>query len=487
MRAAMAIVRRILIGMVPVVFGLATTLSVEAQSQSSGPSLYTGARTASDEGEPTAHVQPLLKPVRISTVEPRGVDWLHLVGQSLFFMSFENAFRCATEEGTRDGFSNPFFRGYLNSVGNLHGWNDGDPFLVNYVGHPMQGAVTGYLWTQNDRAYRDIQFGQNRRYWKGKLRGAAYSYVYSILFEIGPISEASIGNIQHYYPQVGFVDHVVTPAIGLGWSIAEDALDQYFIRYLERRTSNNWVRLLVRGGLNPARSMANVMALRTPWYRANRPGVRSAELRDSEFMEALGKRNAAPMEVSPPPGVSPFEFNLTAKVKTYMGNNHAGPCVGGGGTGALRVASEWQFIVDVSGCKLLGLGDNLSGDSLTYLAGARWTPHPVGRWTTHAEVLIGGTKLTQELVDPKIEKAVESSASQATPAYKLYPQYAKHWETNGFTVQAGSSIDVKLNSALSYRVAHLEYSHSWENKLNSISYQHSLQFSTGLILHVGTW
>ena len=50
MRAAMAIVRGILIGMVPVVFGLATTLSVEAQSQSSGPSLYTGARTASDEG-----------------------------------------------------------------------------------------------------------------------------------------------------------------------------------------------------------------------------------------------------------------------------------------------------------------------------------------------------------------------------------------------------------------------------------------------------
>jgi hypothetical protein len=174
-------------------------------------------------------------------------------------------------------------------------------------------------------------------------------------------------------------------------------------------------------------------------------------------------------------------------VKTYMGNNHAGPCVGGGGTGALRVASEWQFIVDVSGCKLLGLGDNLSGDSLTYLAGARWTPHPLGRWTTHAEVLIGGTKLTQELIDPKVEKAVESSASKATPAYKLYAQYAKHWETNGFTVQAGSSIDVKLNSALSYRVAHLEYSHSWENKLNSISYQHSLQFSTGLILHVGTW
>jgi hypothetical protein len=136
---------------------------------------------------------------------------------------------------------------------------------------------------------------------------------------------------------------------------------------------------------------------------------------------------------------------------------------------------------------LLGLENNLSGDSLTYLAGARWTPRPVGRWTTHAEVLIGGTKLTQELIEPTIEKAVESSASKSTPAYKLYPQYAKHWETNGFTVQAGSGIDVKLNSALSYRVARLEYSHSWANHLNNFSYQHSIQFSTGLILHVGTW
>jgi len=65
----------------------------------------------------------------------------------------------------------------------------------------MQGAVSGNIWTHNDTAYGDIQFGQNRRHWKGKLRGAAYSYIYSVLFEIGSISEASIGNIQAKYPQ----------------------------------------------------------------------------------------------------------------------------------------------------------------------------------------------------------------------------------------------------------------------------------------------
>lgn len=255
------------------------------------------------------------------------------------------------------------------------------------------GGCLRLPWTQNDRAYRTIQFGQNRRYWKGKLRGAAYSYIYSVLFEIGQLSEASIGNIQSQYPQQGFVDHVVTPVIGLGWSITEDALDQYFVRNVERRTANRWTRLLVRSGLNPARSMANVLALKHPWNRDNRPGVSSPQLRDSDFMDVLNTRNSAPREVSPPAGVAPFEFTLTTKVRTFLGDGHASPCVGGGGAGGIRLASEWQFVVDVSGCKLLGFEDNLSGDSLTYLAGTRWTPHLAGRWTPHVELLGGARSL----------------------------------------------------------------------------------------------
>jgi len=274
--------------------------------------------------------------------------------------------------------------------------------------------------------------------------------------------------------------------IGLGWSITEDALDQYFIRYLERRTSNSLARLLVRSGLNPARSMANALAFRPPWHRDNRPGVRSAQLQDLELMESLRERNAALMEVSPPLGVAPFEFNLTAKVKTYIGDGHAGPCAGGGGSVALRLSSQWQFVVDVSGCKLLGLENNLSGDALSYLGGTRWTPHPLGRWTPHAEVLIGGTKITQELIYPELKKAIESSAAKSEHPYVLHPLYSKEWETNGFTIQVGSGLDVKLNSALSYRVAKLEYSHSWTRELNG-TYQNGLQFTTGLVLHMGTW
>jgi len=138
-----------------------------------------------------------------------GIDWRHLAEGSLAFLTLEHAFRYATEYGTRDAFHTAFWPGYFDSVQNLHGWADGDPFLVNYIGHPMQGAVAGFMWQHNDRAYRDVVFGENSRYWKEKLRGAAFSYLYSVQFEIGPISEASIGHIQAQFPQQGFVDQVI--------------------------------------------------------------------------------------------------------------------------------------------------------------------------------------------------------------------------------------------------------------------------------------
>ena len=56
----------------------------------------------------------------------------------------------------------------------------------------------------------------NSMYWKSRLRATAFSWVYSTLFEIGPISEASLGNVQREYPEVGFVDHVWTPVLRVG-------------------------------------------------------------------------------------------------------------------------------------------------------------------------------------------------------------------------------------------------------------------------------
>jgi hypothetical protein len=76
----------------------------------------------------------------------------------------------------------------------------------------------------------------------------------------------------------GWVDHVVTPAGALGFMIAEDVLDRYFIVRIESWTRNPLLRALSRMALNPSRTMSNAAQGRSPWFRAVRP-LRRAERR----------------------------------------------------------------------------------------------------------------------------------------------------------------------------------------------------------------
>ena len=209
---------------------------------------------------PNRTVEPNLEPTAAEAVAPiastgapasESVDWGDLFKQSLGFLVLEHSFRLMTDPTVRHSHE-PFFDGYLKSIGNLHGWADGDPFIVNYVGHPIQGAVAGFIWIQNDRKYQAAEIGRDRRYWKSRLRAAAFAWAYSEQFEIGPISEASIGATQARYPQQGFVDHVITPTVGLGWIIAEDSVDRYVALPLERRIGNPYLKMLLRSALNPA-------------------------------------------------------------------------------------------------------------------------------------------------------------------------------------------------------------------------------------------
>jgi hypothetical protein len=102
----------------------------------------------------------------------------------------------------------------------------------------------------------------------------AWSAFYSVQFELGPISEASIGNVgYHGGSQSGAVDLVVTPLAGFGWQVGEEALDKYLIQKIETRTRNPVVLMLVRSFLNPTRSFANLMRGSVPWSRDTRPGI----------------------------------------------------------------------------------------------------------------------------------------------------------------------------------------------------------------------
>jgi hypothetical protein len=418
--------------------------------------------------------------------QEHGIAWGGVFKSSLAFLAVEHTFRYATEYGTRDAFHTPFWPGYFDSVENLHGWADGDPFLVNYVGHPMQGAVAGFIWQHNDRAFRTVEFGKNRRYWKGKLRGAAFAYFYSLQFEIGPLSEASLGHIQAFFPQTGFVDQVITPSVGLAWTLAEDSIDRYVIRAIEAHTRNPYLRMVARGGLNPSRSFANVLTGELPWHRDDRPGV-FKPYPEAAAVKAFMEQATESKPAHPPEGVAPFEFTITPNYRAYVGTDAKGSCIGGGGTGAIRIAAAWQIVVDLNGCKLLDLPTNLSGDSFSYMVGPRWTPSTSGRWTPHAQVLVGGTKLTQELLYPELKEEIIAATPKADQGYPLHHLYTKNWDTNGFAIAAGTGVDYRINNALALRVASLEYSHSWTQDLNGVNYQNGLQFSTGLVLRMGTW
>lgn len=232
---------------------------------------------------PIAEAEPsssLLEPVPVvgETKKKPRVHWRNLFADSLRFLAVQHAFRLSYEDVTRRYLvTGPFFRDWFDSVDGLAGWGDRDVFLVNYVGHTMQGAVAGYIWVQNDESSKDIEFGNNRAYWKSRLKATAFSAIYSVQFELGPISEASIGNVGIDRGYMGYVDLVVTPVVGLGWMVAEDAIDKHWLKKSEaKRNSRAWTRF-ARTLFTPARAFANVMHLKAPWYRENRPLPGSGE------------------------------------------------------------------------------------------------------------------------------------------------------------------------------------------------------------------
>ena len=203
-----------------------------------------------------------------------GFQWKSALRQAGTFLTIQHSFRLTTEPGTRAELRGPFVGDYLGSIKGVRGWDDGDPFLVNYIGHPFQGAVTGFIQVQNDPGYRRTQFGASRPYWESRLRATLFAAAYSTQFEIGPVSEASLGNLgKEGTGGAGTVDLVVTPVGGLGMMVVEDALDRFVVRRIERATSNRVVRIMVRGILNPNRSFANLMRFQVPWYRDTRLGV----------------------------------------------------------------------------------------------------------------------------------------------------------------------------------------------------------------------
>ncbi len=222
-----------------------------------------GLKPARPEGSPAAAAVPAArdKPVRPST----RFDWRAASKQSMLFLSIQHGY-ALTQPKTRRDLSGNFWKDYARSVRSLHGWADGGRFFTNYVAHPMQGSLLGFVQIQNDPAGSRLRFNEGRRYWRSRMKALAWSAAWSTQFEIGPVSQASIGNVGLHGKQT-YVDIVMTPTAGTGLLVAEDALDRYVIERLERRSQNRYVRIFSRMALNPTRTAANLLRFKKPWHR----------------------------------------------------------------------------------------------------------------------------------------------------------------------------------------------------------------------------
>ena len=198
-----------------------------------------------------------------------GFEWRPALLQSGVFLGIQHAGRMLQKK-TRRELGGPFWSDYFESASSIRTWSDQDGIPTNYLGHPMMGAIAGYIQVFNDPQGRRLQFDpKSQQYWKSRFKAMAWSAAYSTQYEIGPLSEASIGNVGKRPPTMAVVDLVVTPVGGFGLMLLEDYLDKRFISRLER--SGGFKARVYRIVLNPCRSITNVLRLKLPSYRDLRP------------------------------------------------------------------------------------------------------------------------------------------------------------------------------------------------------------------------
>lgn len=226
--------------------------------------------------------------VRSGRVDPpdrtgsiRGFRWGSALKQSVLFLGIEHGLRLTGDAGplfklgaarTRRELNGPFFQDWFDSLKTLRGWSDGGHFLTNYIFHPMQGATSGWIQIHNDPSGVLQEFENTSAYWKSRLKAFGWASLYSTQFELGPLSEASIGNLGHApgRRRLGYVDLVITPTLGTVFLIGEDLVELYVIKPYEKKSTSPGLVGLVRVLLNPMRGFANLLRFKKPWHRDTR-------------------------------------------------------------------------------------------------------------------------------------------------------------------------------------------------------------------------
>ncbi len=209
------------------------------------------------------------------------------------FQSFEVTFffetwRTAFDPSLRYNLAHkPFYHDWFASYAgyNMQRWGDGDDFIVNDVGHPLEGAVFAQNFLINS-PNSWVPIGKNRRYWMSRLKALGWAAVWSTQSEIGPLSETNFGNqggITYVpgcgtdlsclhnpkYPKpptnnTGWTDFVITPTVGMLWVLGEDTIEKYIVSPVAENHRILGGRVL-RSALEPSRSFAAIFSGRFPW------------------------------------------------------------------------------------------------------------------------------------------------------------------------------------------------------------------------------
>lgn len=266
---------------------------LQASSRAFGQQVIAGGREGATGDDPRIRSEEFV--VAPEAAPRQGFHWGRALLESFELLSVEQAYVVHDDwdwvGGSKSENGVPFnhyWRDYKQSLSAwVHsGWNDGDPNMYGYLGHPIQGLATSYIFLQNDPSARNLEFSKTKAYWKSRLKATVFNAVYSTQWNIGPLSEMTVEkygthwrspwnsngtwpcNTNHCYTGVGQIDLVMTPIGGAGWLIGEDILDRYITRRVEAATPSRLLIDVTRMGLDPVSAGTNMLHGKRPWYRS---------------------------------------------------------------------------------------------------------------------------------------------------------------------------------------------------------------------------
>jgi hypothetical protein len=190
--------------------------------------------------------------------------WKPAIGSTLLVILTQNLANL-TSSRFHDELEGPFLNDWFTSAAALFdsNWDDGNKAQTNYIAHPIGGAIYANNARMNDPKYAALLPG-DPGYGTGVLRSMAFAAAASLMYEIGPISESSLGNLGMKNPdKQGWVDPVMTPVLGAGWMVLEDVVHQQMLRRVEGRVPYTILHIF----LNPARTISNLFNFRPPCPR----------------------------------------------------------------------------------------------------------------------------------------------------------------------------------------------------------------------------